>query len=135
MKWSSISKTRRFINRKTVLCLILLVILIFAGGIYVCYRSLHNVDLILELINGDENVEFEYIQLGGVVLSPSVRNLFVASSSSFGRGSTLFIRYFTAWKYPPDEVSKADNYKKLGWVDMRHRVNVSIVLKGNEGLI
>ena len=99
------------------------------------YRSLHDDDLILELINGDENVEFEYIQLGGVVMSPSVRNLLGAHSSSFGRGSTLFIRYFTAWKYPPDEVSKAENYKELGWVDMRHSVYVSIVLKGNEGLI
>ena len=129
------SKNKKYINRKTVSSLILLVIIIFTGGIYIRYRFLHNDVLILKLINSDENVEFEYIQLGGVVMSPSVRNLFGAYSSSFGGGSTLYIRYFTAWKYPPDEVSRADNYKQLGWVDMRHWVYVSIVLNGSVGLI
>jgi hypothetical protein len=92
----------------------------YSGWIYICYRSLHDDGLILELINGDDMVEFDYVQLGGVLLSLTVRNLFGAFSSSFGGGSTLYLRYFMAWRYPPDEVSRANNYKQLGWVDMRH---------------
>lgn len=99
------------------------------------YRSLYDDDLMMELIKSDEKVEFEYIQLESVVLSPQFKNPFLVSSPSLGRGSTLYIRYFTAWMYSPDEVRKADNYKKLGWVDMRHRVHVSISLQGSAGFI
>jgi hypothetical protein len=82
----------------------------------------------MELINNDERVEFEHIQLSRVSPSPKFKKI-------FGSGSTLYIRYFTAWKYPLDEVSKAENYKKHGWVDMRHRVHVSIAFKGTEVFI
>lgn len=122
------SKTRNAINKRTVLFLLLPVVALYVAGIYIRYRSLHNDDLMIELINNDERVEFEYIQFSRVSPSPKFKNI-------FGSGSTLYIRYFTAWKYPLDEVSKADNYKKHGWVDMRHRVHVSITLRGNQGFI
>ena len=81
----------------------------------------------MELIN-DERVEFEHIQLSRISPSPKFKNI-------FGSGSTLYIRYFTDWKYPLDDVRKAENYKKHGWVDIEHRVHVSIALKGTEGFI
>lgn len=122
------SKTRNVINKRTVLCLLLLGVALYSAWIYVRYRSLHDDDLMMELIKNDERVEFEHIQLSRVSPSPKFKNV-------FGSGSTLYIRYFTAWKYPPDEVSKTDNYKKHGWVDMRHCVHASITLKGTEGFI
>ena len=122
------NKTRNTINKRTVLYLLLLVVALYSAWIYIRYRSLHDDDLMMELIKNDERVEFEHIQLSRVSPSPKFKNI-------FGSGSTLYIRYFTAWKYPPDEVRKADNYKKHGWVDMRQRVHVSITLKGNQGFI
>jgi hypothetical protein len=122
------NKTRNAINKRTVLYLLLLVVALYSAWIYIRYRSLHDDDLMMELIKNHERVEFEHIQLSRVSPSPKLKNV-------FGSGSTLYIRYFTAWKYHPDEVSKADNYKKHGWVDMRHRVHVSIALKGTEGFI
>ena len=128
-------ETKRFINKRTVLCLALLVIAFYAAGVYMRYRSLYDDDLMMELIKSDERVEFEHIQLESVVLGPKFRNPFLVSSLRFGRDSTLYIRHFTAWMYSPDEVSEADNYKKLGWVDMRHRVHVSDSLQGSAGFI
>ena len=128
-------ETKRFINKRTVLCLVLLAIVFYAAGVYMRYRSLYDDDLMMELIKSDEGVEFEHIQLESVVLGPKFRNPFLVSSLRFGRGSTLYIRHFTAWMYSPDEVSEADNYKKLGWVDMRHRVHVSDSLQGSAGFI
>lgn len=122
------SKTRKLINKRSVICLVLLVIAFYATWICIRYRSIYNDDLMLELIKNDERVEFEYIQLESVVPSPKFKNF-------FGSGSTMYIRYFTAWKYSPDEISIADNYKKHGWVDMRHRVHVSDPLKGDVGFI
>jgi len=135
VKGSFMSKNRQFINKRTVLCLILLVIAFYAVGLYMRYRSLYDDDLMMELIKNDEIVEYEHIQLESVVLRPKFRGIFGGSRSGFGWGFDMYIRYFTVWKYPPDEVSKADNYKKHGWVDMRHRVHVSISLKGNQGFI
>ena len=129
------SKNRQFINKRMVLYLILLVIAFYAAWIYMRYKSLYDDDLMMDLIKNDDRVEYEHIQLESVVMSTKFWSLFGRSSPSFGRGSTLYIRYFTAWKYPPDEVSKENNYKKVGWVDMRHRIHVSIPLKGNQGFI
>lgn len=120
-------KTKRLVNKRTVLYLVLLVIAFYGAGIYVRYRSLYDDDLVMELIKSDERVEYEHVQLGSVVPSPKFR--------TFGSGSTLYIRYFTAWKYLPDEVSIEDNYKKFGWVDMRHSVHVSVSLRGTVGFI
>lgn len=127
MKGLFMSKTRKLINKGTVLGLLLLVISCYSAGIYMRYRSLYDDDLMMELIKNDERVEYEHIQLERVVPSPKVR--------TFGSDSTMYIRYFTAWKYPPEEISKVDNYKKHGWVDMKHRVHVSDPLKGNLGFI
>ena len=118
------SKTIRFINKRTALCVSLLVITFFAADIYVRYRSLCDDDLMLELIMRDERVEYEHVRFYRVLPTPNFMTL-------SGSGSTLYIRYFTAWKYPPDEVSIADNFKKYGWVDMRRRVHVSDPLEGD----
>ena len=122
------SKTRRLIDKRTALCVSLLVIAFYAADIYVRYRSLCDDDLMMELIKRDERVEFEHVRFDRASPSPN----FMTLSRS---GSTLYIRYFTAWKYPPDEVSMADNYKKYGWVDMRRRVHVSVPLEGDVGFI
>lgn len=122
------SKTSRLINKRTALCVSLLVIAFYAADIYVRYRSLCDDDLMMELIMRDERVEFEHVRFDRASPSPN----FMTLSRS---GSTLYIRYFTAWKYPPDEVSMADNYKKYGWVDMRRRVHVSVPLEGDVGFI
>ncbi|MFB0558112.1 MAG: hypothetical protein ACETVY_03235 [Candidatus Bathyarchaeia archaeon] len=129
------SITRQFIKKRTVLCLLLLVIAFYAAGIYLRYRSLYDDDLMIELIRNDERVEFEHVQLESVVMSTRFWGLFGVSSPGFGGGSTMYIRYFTAWKYSPDEVSEEDNYKKCGWVDMRHRVYMSDPLKGSWGFV
>ena len=129
------SKTRKLINKRTLLCLTLLLIALYVADVYLRYRSLYDDGLVLELIKSEERVEFEYIQLGEVKMSTGFWGLFGVSSPSFGRGSTMYIRYFTAWKYNPDEVSQEDNYKKCGWVDMRHRLKVSDSLEGNVGFI
>ena len=129
------SKTRKLINKRTLLCLTLLLIALYVADVYLRYRSLHDDDLMLELIKSEERVEFEYIQLGEVKMSTGFWGLFGVSSPSFGRGSTMYIRYFTAWKCNPDDVNQEDNYKKYGWVDMRHRVKVSDSLEGNVGFI
>ncbi|MDH5704265.1 MAG: hypothetical protein OEY99_08625 [Aigarchaeota archaeon] len=129
------SKTRKLINKRTVLCLTLLLIALYVADVYLQYRSLYDDDLMLELIKSEERVEFEYIQLEEVKMSTGFWGLLGVSSPSSGRGSTLYIRYFTAWKYNPDEVSPEDNYKKYGWVDMRHRVKVSDSLEGNVGFV
>ena len=102
----------------------LLVIAFYAADIYVRYRSLCDDDLMLELIMRDERVEYEHVRFYRVLPTPNFMTL-------SGSGSTLYIRYFTAWKYPPDEVSIADNFKKYGWVDMRRRVHVSDPLEGD----
>jgi len=70
---------------------------------------------VLELIKSEERVEFEYVQLGEVRMGTGFWGLLGVSSPGSVRGSTLYIRYFTAWKYDPDEVSQEDNYKKYGW--------------------
>jgi hypothetical protein len=129
------SKTKKLINKRMLLCLTLLLITLYVAYVYLRYRSLYDDDLMLELIKSEERVEFEYVQLGEVKMSTVFWGLFGVSSPSFGRGSTLYIRYFTAWKYNPDEVNQEDNYKKYGWVDMRHRVKVSDSLEGNMGFI
>lgn len=129
------SKTRKLINKRTVLCLTLLLIALYFVDVYLRYRSLYDDDLILELIKSEERVEFECVQLGEVKMSTGFWGLLGLSSPSFGSGSTLYVRYFTAWKYNPDEVSPEDNYKQYGWVDMRHRVKVSDSLEGNVGFV
>lgn len=129
------SKTRKLINKRTVLCLTLLLITLYVVDVYVQYRSLHDDGLMLELIKSEERVELEYVQLGEVKMSTGFWGLFGVSSPSFGKGSTMYIRYFTAWKYNPDEVNQEDNYKKYGQVDMRHSVKVSDSLEGNVGFI
>lgn len=118
------SKTIRFINKRTALCVSLLVIAFFAADIYVRYRSLCDDDLMMELIMRDERVEYEHVRFYRVLPTPNFMTL-------VGSGSTLYVRYFTAWKYPPDEVSMADNYKQYGWVDMRRCVHVSDPLEGD----
>lgn len=76
-------ETKRFINKRTVLCLALLVIAFYAAGVYMRYRSLYDDDLMMELIKSDERVEFEHIQLESVVLGPKFRNPFIVSSLRF----------------------------------------------------
>lgn len=125
MKGPSTSKTRKLSNKRTVLCLTLLLIALYVTDIYLRYRSLYDDNLMLELIKNEERVEFERIQLGKVRMSTGFWGPLGVSSQSFERGSTLYIRYLTAWKYDPDEVSQEDNYKKYGWVDMRHRMKVN----------
>ena len=122
------SKTIQFINKRTALCVSLLVFALYAADIYVRFKSLYDNDLMMELIVTDERVEYKHIQLDRVSPSPKLKTL-------YGSGSTLYIRYFTAWKYPLDEVSTADNYKKYGWVDMRRRVHVGVPLEGDMGYI
>jgi len=122
------SKTIRFINKRTVLCVSLLVVALYAADVYVRYRSLCNDDLMMELIMRDERVEYEHVRFYRVLPTPNFMTL-------LGSGSTLYVRYFTAWEHPPDEVSMADNYKQYGWVDMRRRVYVSDPLKGDVGFI
>jgi hypothetical protein len=129
------SKNRKLINKRTLLCLTLLLTALYVADVYLRYRSLYDDGLVLELIKSEERVEFEYVQLGEVKMSTELWGIFGVSSPSFGRGSTLYIRYFTAWKYNPDEVNQEDNYKKYGQVDMRHRVKVSDSLEGNVGFI
>jgi hypothetical protein len=121
-------KTRRLINKRTVLRVLLLVVALYVADVYVRYRSLCDDDLVMELIMRDERVEYEHVRLDRASQSPGFTIV-------FGSGSTLYVRYFTAWEHPPDEVSAADNYKQHGWVDMRRRVYVSDPLKGDMGFI
>lgn len=129
------SKTRKLINKRTVLCLTLLLIALYVADVYFRYRSLYDEDLMLELIKNEERVEFEHVQLGEVRMGTGFWGLLGVSSPGFGRGSTLYVRYFTAWKYDPDEVDQEENYKKYGWVDMRRRVKVSDSLEGDMGFV
>ena len=122
------SKTIRFINKRTVLCVSLLVVALYAADVYVRYRSLCDDDLMMELIMRDERVEYEHVRFYRVLPTPNFMTLLKS-------GPTLYVRQFTAWKYPPDEVSIADNYKKYGWVDMRRRVHVGVSLEGGVGFI
>ena len=122
------SKTIRFINKSTALCVSLLVVALYAADVYMRYRSLCDDDLVMELIMRDERVEYEHVRLDRASPSPGFTIV-------FGSSSTLYVRYFTAWEHPPDEVSVADNYKQHGWVDMRRRVHVSDPLKGDVGFI
>jgi len=122
------SKTKRFINKRTALCVSLLVIAFYAADVYVRYRSLCDDDLMMELIMRDERVEYDHVRFYRVSPSPNFMTLLRS-------GSTLYIRYFTAWKYPPDEVNIADNYKQYGYVDMRRRVHVGDPLEGDVGFI
>lgn len=64
----------------------------------------------LKLIKSEERVEFEYIQLGEVKISTGFWSFLGVSSQSYRKGSTMYIRYFTARKYNLDEVSQDDNY-------------------------
>ena len=57
------SKTRRFINKRTALYVSLLMIVFYAADIYVRYRSLCDDDLMMELIMRDERVEYEHVRL------------------------------------------------------------------------
>ena len=129
------SKNRKLINKRTLLCLTLLLTALYVADVYLRYRSLYDDGLVLELIKSEERGEFEYVQLGEVKMSTELWGLFGVSVPSFGRGLTMYVRYFTAWKYNPDEVNQEDNYKKYGQVDMRHRVKVSDSLEGNVGFI
>ena len=129
------SKTGKLINKRTVLCLTLLLTALHVADTYLRYRSLYDDGLVLELIKSEGSVEFEYVQLGEVRMGTGFWGLLGVSSPSSGRGSTLYIRYFTAWKYDPNEVSPEYNYKQYGWVDMRRRVKVSDSLEGNVGFI
>ena len=129
------SKTRKLINKRTVLCLTLLLIALYVADVYLRYRSLYDDGLVLELIKSEDRVEFEYVQLGEVKMGTGFWGLLGVSSPSLGRGSTLCVRYFMAWKYDPDEVDQEENYKKYGWVDMRHRVKVSDSLEGDMGFV
>ena len=49
------SKTMRFINKRTALCVSLLVVALYAADVYVRYRSLCDDDLMLELIMRESN--------------------------------------------------------------------------------
>ena len=129
------SKTRKLINKRMVLCLTLFLIALYVADVYIRYRFLNDDGLVLELIKGEERVEFEYVQLGEVKMSTGFWGLIGVSSPGSGMGSTLYVRYFTAWKYDPDEVSQEENYKKYGWVDMRHHVKVSDSLGEDVGYI
>ena len=129
------SETRKSVNKRTVLCLTLLLIALYTADVYMRYRSLHDDGLVLELITSEERVEFEHVQLGEVRVGTGFWGLLGVSSPSSGRGSTLYVRYFTAWKYDPDEVGPEENYKQCGWVDMRRRVKVSDSLEGDMGFI
>jgi hypothetical protein len=129
------SKTKKLINKRMVLCLTLLLIALYVADVYIRYRFLNDDGLVLELIKSYEGVEFEYVQLGEVKMGARFWGLLGVSSPSLGRGSTLYVRYFTAWKYDPNEIDQEENYKKIGWVDMRHRVKVSDSLEGDVGYI
>ncbi len=129
------NETRKLVNKRTVLCLTLLLIALYIADFYLRYRSLHDDGLVLELIRSEERVEFEHVQLGEVKMGTGFWGLLGLSSPGFEGGSTLYVRYFTAWKYDPDEVSPEDNYKQYGWVDMRRRVKVSDSLEGDVGFV
>jgi hypothetical protein len=135
VKGSSISKTRKLINKRTVLCLTLLLTALYVADVYLRYRSLFDDGLMLELIKGEERVEFEYVQLGEVKMNNWFLGLLGVSSPSSGRGLTMYVRYFTVWKYYLDEVNLEYKYKQSGCVDMRHHVKGSDSLEGNVGFI
>ena len=56
------SKNRKLINKRTLLCLTLLLTALYVADVYLRYRSLYDDGLVLELIKSEERVEFEYVQ-------------------------------------------------------------------------
>ena len=103
--------------------------------VYVKRHALYDDELMINVIQNDERVDYEYIVLEDNVVFYTLWKQILDESEYRGYKWTWFVRGFTAWQYPLDEVEPNENYKIICWVDMNQKVIIVARLHGSRGLV
>jgi hypothetical protein len=117
-----------------VVGVVLLVIVILNMDFIDGYTYLVNDDEIMNTLSEEDVlIEYPYIELQKRVVKSSIevmegKDIFRDTSKSY----TFFVRPFTAWKHPKEDIPLEDNWKVFGYVTMDGQVFYVYSLRGDQ---
>ncbi len=89
---------------------------------YYRYSWLRNDEAVIDCIVESDQVSYSFVELEDVELFTKARDDLLEGEEMMG--PTLFLRCFTAYKYPRGQVAPESNYCLDGYVDMNRRVHI-----------
>jgi len=117
-----------------VIGVFLLVIIILNVNFIHGYMYLINDEKVMNTVSVEDVLrEYPYIELQKRMVKSRIevmdgKDIFRGASKSY----TFFVRPFTAWKHPKEDVPLEDNWKVFGYVTMDGQVFYVYRLRGNQ---
>ena len=110
------------IGKGAVYLLIIGILLGWGTVVYYRYRWLRNDEAVMDCIAESDQVSYSLVELEDVEFFTKAKDGLLEGEEM--TGPTLFLRWFTAYKYPRGQVAPESNYCFDGYVDMNRRVHI-----------